>query len=1096
VDALTTLLVPPGRITYNRAAGAEGRERSQLSYILGEHKNVQSEVSGSRKAQYLRQADKDYSVLLATFADEPTGQVVTLAQTFWVKEGKAEKFFVVAEGDLSIVGAFGDFGSELNRLRKRLRDTPGVEVLTSFSEYAERFCRLFGIRQRDTALDLFFQTVSMKSVGNLTDFVRNQMLGRTDVREKIETMTRSFDDLRQAHDAVRNVQDQVKILQELVDDQRLHTSVSAQRQHLDHCRQAVPTYLAYLKVALLKADLHRHNTTLKTLRHELADLDRQTTDRQRELTDLRVALKSDEKGQRLESLKLEIESLETERNKRRTAATAYAKLTQQVDLPTPASAEVFYQNQQQVPALERALEQELTDLKGQRDSLIIRQDAARQQKTDLAAELKSLEGRRTKIPAETIALRQRLLDALDLTEADLPYAGELLRVGEGETDWEGAIERRLRGLGLTLLVRSDQYERVSEWVNRQSLRARLVYNTIPVNYRQQKADIHPLRPSLVNKVDILNSTEFYEWLTDQLLTHHDLTCCETLAEFRQESFAITREGQIKAGRGRHEKDDRTDIRNASQYVLGWSNMDKIRTLRQQLGQAESDFKALTGQVADLDRDVSSLTARQTVLRDLARYTDYTDLDWPATVRLIEQRTAELTQLADEADELKTLQRQMDEAEAQVVKLSERKESKSRVTGQEENKVRQTASELYDAFVTLQVAEESVLQAIFPEHEQLLDTFDTWLTLIDEQPIPADRLTEVVRQTLLGYDDPAGADKGRIRQLASELPKKLDRDIDAKAGEMGKLRDKLIRYISRYRNDFPAESADFSDTMQDIDQYVGRYQLLNDSELARHESRFRELLQQGTIREVALFDTYLKRCEADIAEKINLINEHLNQVDYSTDSYVQLTQDRVRGGAADAIDAFRGELRACLSDSVGEAAYSEAKYLQVKQLLDRLESTRDEDQRWAERVTDVRQWYTFGASERFRETHGEKEFYSDASGKSGGQKEKLAYTILASAIAYQFGLNENRPRTFRFVMIDEAFGRSSDDSTRHGLELFRQLNIQLLIVTPLQKINIIENYINAVHFVSNETGRNSQVRTIDKLEYEQQKARITERRNPL
>ncbi|MEJ2661240.1 MAG: SbcC/MukB-like Walker B domain-containing protein, partial [Desulfobacteraceae bacterium] len=109
-------------------------------------------------------------------------------------------------------------------------------------------------------------------------------------------------------------------------------------------------------------------------------------------------------------------------------------------------------------------------------------------------------------------------------------------------------------------------------------------------------------------------------------------------------------------------------------------------------------------------------------------------------------------------------------------------------------------------------------------------------------------------------------------------------------------------------------------------------------------------------------------------------------------------------------------------------------------------------RWTRKVTDVRNWLVFSVAERWREDHAEKEFYSDTSGKSGGQKEKLAYTILAAALAYQFGLKwgEKRSRTFRFVMIDEAFGRGSDDSTRYALELFKKLNLQLLIVTPMQE----------------------------------------------
>src|SRR5215467_8386370 len=35
VDAVTTLLLPANRITYNKAAGAETRERSLRSYVLG-----------------------------------------------------------------------------------------------------------------------------------------------------------------------------------------------------------------------------------------------------------------------------------------------------------------------------------------------------------------------------------------------------------------------------------------------------------------------------------------------------------------------------------------------------------------------------------------------------------------------------------------------------------------------------------------------------------------------------------------------------------------------------------------------------------------------------------------------------------------------------------------------------------------------------------------------------------------------------------------------------------------------------------------------------------------------------------------------------
>lgn len=115
---------------------------------------------------------------------------------------------------------------------------------------------------------------------------------------------------------------------------------------------------------------------------------------------------------------------------------------------------------------------------------------------------------------------------------------------------------------------------------------------------------------------------------------------------------------------------------------------------------------------------------------------------------------------------------------------------------------------------------------------------------------------------------------------------------------------------------------------------------------------------------------------------------------------------------------------------------------------------------------------------------QKEFYSDSSGKSGGQKRKtgLYHSSFRFSVSIWFGLERSRAKSFRFVVIDEAFGRGSDESSRYGLELFKKLNLQLLIVTPLQKINVIEDYINSVHFVSNQSGRNSVVRNLTKTEY--------------
>ena len=130
-----------------------------------------------------------------------------------------------------------------------------------------------------------------------------------------------------------------------------------------------------------------------------------------------------------------------------------------------------------------------------------------------------------------------------------------------------------------------------------------------------------------------------------------------------------------------------------------------------------------------------------------------------------------------------------------------------------------------------------------------------------------------------------------------------------------------------------------------------------------------------------------------------------------------------------------------------------------------------------KVVDVRYWHLFNVVERYREDNSEKECYSDSGGKSGGQKEKLAYSILAAAILLQYDLvgkdhhlGNKAKRRFNLVVIDEAFARGSKDSTRFGLELFKKLGLQLLLVTPLQKLDVIEHYVKHVHFVDQKENR--------------------------
>ena len=194
-----------------------------------------------------------------------------------------------------------------------------------------------------------------------------------------------------------------------------------------------------------------------------------------------------------------------------------------------------------------------------------------------------------------------------------------------------------------------------------------------------------------------------------------------------------------------------------------------------------------------------------------------------------------------------------------------------------------------------------------------------------------------------------------------------------------------------------------------------------------------------------------------------------------------------------IKKFRQQLKKCTDSSLSgsEDQYNEEKFLEIEKILDRFSSSRpgyaEEDRKWTQMVTDVRNWFTFAVSERIRKADGsrgeEYEHYTDSSGKSGGQKEKLAYTILAASFVYSFGIaGSGRLPTFRFTAIDEAFLKSSDESARFGLSLFRRMGLQLLVVTPLAKIPTIEPFISHLGYVSQNENRQSELRNMTIGEY--------------
>jgi uncharacterized protein YPO0396 len=1058
VDAITTLLVPAHRVAYNKAAGADARERSLRSYVLGHYRSERNEATGSARPVALRDASS-YSVVLGVFRNEGYDQSVTLAQVFWLKDSQSQpaRLFVAAERALSIAGDFGGFGSDIAALRKKLR-AGGCELFDSFPPYGAWLRRRFGI-EHEQALELFHQTVSMKSVGNLTEFVRNHMLEPFDVGSRIEALIQHFHDLDRAHQAVLKAKRQVELLTPLADDGRRHAALALEVRNWRDDRDVLRPYFARLKTDLLERRLALLQGEAARLDDQIEQWETQRDARRGEVSQLERALR-DNGGDRLEQLAADIRRLEHDKSQRQQKADRHAELLQQVGEAPPADEAAFLAQRQNIAGRAEELRQRGADLDNREREEDFAFRKGREQHTALAEEIDSLQRRKSNIDASQVRIRAALCAALSIDEDALPFAGELIQVREDAREWEGAAERLLRGFGLALLVPDEHYRAVAQWVDEQHLGARLVYFHLRPRKAARELTAHPL--SLVRKLAIKPESPHYEWLEQELLHRFDVACCDSNEQFRRETRAITRAGQIKDPTGRHEKDDRHRIDDRGRYVLGWSNADKLRVLRDQKRSLEQQLAAQGARIGDIQQARQELQARVVTFARLEEFTRFADIDWMSPAREIAALDDERTRLEAASNLLQELGRQLKDAQGRLGETEGKLAEALGRRGELKSK-RETAQELRD--------QASAVWEAAPLDEARRERLDGW------------------RAQALGEHQLSVESCDNREQ---ELRKWLQDRIDAEDKRLARLHERIVNAMRGFKEEFKAESVEMDVSLAALSDYERLLANLRSDDLPRFEARFKELLNVNTINEIANFNAQLARERETIRERVERINQSLQSIDYNPGRYIKLM-------AQPSLDAeirdFQQDLRACTEGALTGSAdeqYSETKFLQVKAIIDRFrgrEGLADADRRWTAKVTDVRNGFLFSASERWRADDAEFDHYSDSGGKSGGQKEKLAYTVLAASLAYQFGLEWDavRSRSFRFVVIDEAFGRGSDESAQYGLRLFQQLNLQLLIVTPLQKIHIIEPFVASVGFVHNEGGQDSRLRCLSIEEYRARKA---------
>ncbi len=1059
VDALLTLLVRPGVRNFNVAAGAKKRERTERTYFEGAFdRNSEDDGQGIR-TRCLRSKRNHYSVLLACFHCEASQKTFTIAQILYWSGQNVEKVYCFSEGERSIVADFGGVNST-EKILRTMRDR-GFRASKTFTDSERWFNQ--ATHTRSKAMEVFNQTVAVKDIQRLNDFVRNHMLEPHNWSEKVDRLLAHFTQLNEAHQSLSRARQQSELLEPIANHGRKWRMQATELSQAEQLLAAVDAFFAQQTIDILAPELERRRGVLETTRTRKTSLTQEISSTQERARRIRNEIEQ-AGGDRLKEIPLLIEKERVEADTRRHADARYRSAVQRAGINDDVTDETgFAAVRGRLSGIRGEIEQDVTQQETQRETQVLQRGEVRRNLHAAREELAGLSRRRENLPQWCVVLRKGLCEELGLPVRDLPFAAELIAVPLEHREWEASIEKVLRSFGLSLLVPDRLYHLVSSHIDSTRLQVggrgqRLVYLRVgEQSAPDDKTVMHPA--SMIRKLEFRPGHPLLPWLRAELAARFDIRCCETVEEFQRcRGTAMTRSRHIRFGNRRHDKDDRESALDPRNFILGWDNREKKQRIAAEISELEISEQTLSRAIDAHHSRLQQLRERLSALDELEGFSAFAEIDFARHEQEIRSLQREKQAIEEQSDAIGHLKQRLAETLSREQALQQ---DRDEVVAQErelENRIEQSGRLIDNARRELSRCESD---GTLPEFQRCFGDL--------ESAISATPLTET-----------------DLFERKDAVRREQERRIAGLHHRLEPLRNQLLEAMARFLRYCPEET-DLRAGCDYLDSYLGLQQRIAQEDLPRHEQRFKDRLNEKVTQEVGLFHNALHKERRDIEDKIEVLNVSLRRLEYRPGTHIQLQPRPVRDPE---ILEFQQRLRECFHDSFDDTPEAnEARFLRIRDLIQKLHD--ESNRRWRDKVTDVRRWFDFVADVIDRNSLERVSSYDDSTGQSGGEKAKLAFTILVAAIAYQYDLDpEAAPEErFQFVVVDEMFSKVDDQHAEYALELFRQFGLQLLIIAPLDaKARITQPYVGCYLHVHKRESR-SEVFEMTAREFEQKVSRL-------
>ena len=1015
IDGLMALLLPAGRATFNVAAAQGDRsDRTLLSYMRGSfgsaHDGSSTRIKSNRGSAVVTG--------LRALCRGDDGSEITLAALFWTTQSTdslsdVKRIYVVARRNLALKEMLDSFGEGNARtLKQWLRNDSSITCCDdSFSDYQELSRKQLYMDNKN-APALLSRALGLKKIDDLTELIRELVLEPSTVRDDARKVVDEFADLVATHRELTDARAQRDHLLRLPELAENIKSAELKIADLQQERDGLPVYMGEICYRLWSEKINALRDEIDKLSLLIKQIDEKESDTQ-DLVEGRHEDYIKAGGGRIESLKKELHHAQKELSRVVGRSSRYQADIRVLRLNDELREDQFKENQSLVDDKLSTIKDDRWESQNRFAEFAGRVTKLKDRQISLRDEISKMEARPdSNIDIRYQQLRDELVDSLELERDQCVFIGELVDVNEKQRKWQGAIERALGGLRTTLAVPENCFSMVTRWLNTRHTGLHVRVQVVRDQHSNQRADFKD--NGFLHKL-AWRDHPYREWLKRHL-TRFDLQCVGSTDALDGTPFSMTEQGLMHMEKGRFEKKDQHKIDDRRRWCLGFSNRSRLSFLRSDQSSILKEITETTRLRERARKSMDEVGKREALLNKLREY-KWDEIDTPYWQSKAGQLQKELELLENSGSDLDKAKARWESAKDLLKDIQDKKAQYQKDDGKLSEKLEEASSKQTEA---AKMAEPGLI--------------------------------DVTRELLeLRVDSLATGDLDDVAELLNQNGKDIEEALESWQNKKNSAERSAIGIMSAFRSQWPVITANWRAVVASIGEYILHFRQLEEDGLPFLVVRFKKRLNKHATQSLARIRQRLDSERDDILERIDTINKVLKCTKFRPDSFLKLGAKLEKHPR---VTEFDKQVSKVLSQATSDD--HEDRFNQLRLVVDILEKASSPTTSGTLenlRLLDPRHRMSFYAEELDAVSGEVQDILKSSSGKSSGEKESFAGTIVAASLAYVLTPDGYDRPVYSTVFLDEAFSNTVEAVSRRVLGVFKELHIHVNLITPYKNINL-------------------------------------------